>query len=142
MTTSVHSNHYKFQKQLGAINLATDTLKIILMNTTFTFDPDAHATLADVTADQLATENGYTQNDETLVVDSHTEDDTADKAVIIYDDVIFSASGGDIGPSGAAIIYDDTTADDTVIGCIDYEEDFTVTDGTSFQINAVTLNDA
>ena len=48
------SNHVKYQMAIGNINLPGDTLKAILMNTSFAFDKDAHATLADVTASQIA----------------------------------------------------------------------------------------
>lgn len=132
--TCTLSNHYKFQVLSGVIDFDADTLKIILMNTTFAFDKDAHATLADVTADQLATGYGYTQNDKTLANASVTEDDVNDRGKVTFDDVTWTASGGDIGPSGAAIIYDDTAADDTVVGCIDFGTDYTIPDGSSFQL--------
>ncbi|MBW1802554.1 MAG: hypothetical protein JRJ85_17700, partial [Deltaproteobacteria bacterium] len=72
---STLSNHYKSQLLKGLIDLDDDTLKVILMNTTFAFDKDDHATLADVTADQLSTGNGYTQDDKTITGASIAEDD-------------------------------------------------------------------
>lgn len=130
--TATLSNHFKFQLASGNVDFDSDTFKIILMNTTFAFDKDSDATLALVTADQLTTGNGYTQDDETLANVSVTEDDTDDRAEITWDDVTWTASGGSIGATGAAIIYDDTTSDDTVVGCIDFGADYTVTDGLSF----------
>jgi hypothetical protein len=140
--TCTLSNHYKFQLLSGNIDFDADTLKIILMNTTFAFDKDAHATLADVTADQLATGNGYTQNDKTLANASVNEDDVNDKGKVTFDDVTWTASGGDIGPTGAAIIYDDTTADDTVVGCIDFGTDYTIPDGSSFQLQNLEVDNS
>ena len=132
--TSTHSNHYKFQLASGNIDFDADTIKIILMNTTFAFDKDADATLADVTADQLTTGNGYTQNDYVLANVSVTEDDANDKATITWDDATWSGTGGSIGPTGAACIYDDTTSDDTIIGCIDFDTDYTIPDGSKIQL--------
>ncbi|MBW2342500.1 MAG: hypothetical protein JRF53_00545 [Deltaproteobacteria bacterium] len=96
------SNHGKFQALSEFFNAYV--FKIILMNNTFTFDKDTHATLSDIAADQLATAYGYTQNDKTLANIVITEDDVNDRVNIAWDDVSWSAAGGSIGPSGAAII--------------------------------------
>jgi hypothetical protein len=134
------SNHFKYQVAKGNADLSADALKIILMNTTFAFDKDADATLSDVTSDQLSTGNGYTQDNKELANKSLTEDDVNDKAKMTCDDVSWTADSGSIGPTGAAIIYDDTTSDDTVIGCIDFGEDFTIPDGSSFQITDIEID--
>jgi len=133
------SNHYKYQLMKKTIDLSADTLKIILMNDSFAFDKDAHATLSDVTSDQLSTANGYTQDDKTLANLSLSEDDTNDQGKMTCDDVSWTASGGSIGPTGAAIIYDDTTGDDTVIGCIDFGTDYTISDGSNFEIQNIEI---
>jgi len=127
------SNHYKYQLMRKQINLSADDLKIILMNNTFTFDKDAHATLADVTADQLATSNGYTQNDKTLTGMVLTEDDVNDKGHFVCDDPSWTAAGGDIGPTGASLILDFSSLDDTEF--FTTEEDRTFTAGTSSWVN-------
>ena len=134
------SNHVKYQMAIGNIDLPGDTLKAILMNTSFAFDKDAHATLADVTASQIAAGNGYTQDDKTLTSVAVAEDDTNDKAEMTCDDPSWTASGGSIGPFGAMIIYDDTTADDTVVACIDFGTDYTIADGASFTPQDITLS--
>ena len=136
---STLSNHYKYQKMAGAIDHVNDTFKIILMNTTFAFDKDAHATLADVSADELATNYGYTQQNKALSGGTLTEDDTGDKAYRTFDSVSWVASVGSIGPTGAAIIYDDTTADKTVVGCIDFGTDFTIPDGSSLLLQDIQI---
>ena len=125
MTTSIHSNHFKFQKQAGNINLVSDTIKVILMDTTFAFDKDTHATLSSVTDHQLSTANGYTQNDSTLVVDTHTEDDSVDKAIMIYDDAAWTASGGSIGPTGSACIINETAIEATELFTTEIDRTFT-----------------
>lgn len=106
------SNHYKYQLMRKQIDLSADDLKILLMNNTFAFDKDAHATLADIDADQLATANGYTKNDETLTGLVLTEDDGNDKGHLVCDDPSWTAAAGDIGPTGASCIVDFSSLDD------------------------------
>lgn len=127
-------NHYMYLLKTKQIDEANDVYKIILMNTTFAFNKDNHATLSDVTADQIATGNGYTQNSKTLTGVSVVENDTTDKASTTWDDVTWTASGGSIGPTGAAIIYNDTVTEKPVTMCIDFGDDLTTQDGISFQI--------
>lgn len=128
------SNHCKFQLGSGAVDFANDSFKIILMDTGFTFDKDADATYADVSASELATGNGYTQNTKTLANVALSEDDTNDRLSVTWDDIVWTASGGSIGPTPGAIVFDDTTADDTVVGFIDFLSDQTATDGGTFTV--------
>ena len=128
------SNHFKFQLGSGNIDFDADSFKIILMDTGFTFDIDADATYADVSASELATGNGYTQNTKTLANVSLTEDDTNDRLSVTWDDAAWTASGGSIGPCPGAIVFDDTTADDTVVGFVDFSSDQTATSGGTFTV--------
>ncbi len=131
------SNHFKFQKNSGNIDFDADTFKVILMKTTYAFDKDADATLADITADQIAAGNGYTQDDETLANVAVDEDDVNDRSNVTWNDVSWTASGGAFPAIGAAVIYDDTTADDTVVGCVDFGADYTVANGLSFLLKDI-----
>ncbi|MFH0995801.1 MAG: hypothetical protein V1844_09935 [Pseudomonadota bacterium] len=133
-------NHLKFMFATKKVDMENDAFKIILMNAAFAFDKDTHATLADVTSNQIATANGYTQNNKALAGVSVVENDTLDKCTCIWSDVTWTAAGGNIGPVGAAIIYDDSTADDTVVCCIDFGEDLTTLDGFSFIIQAPEID--
>lgn len=134
------SNHFRYMLATKKIDFASDSFKIILMDAAFAFDPDTHATLADVAGNQIATGNGYTQNSKELAGVSVSEDDTNDRAAVSWNSAVWTADGGSIGPSGAAIIYDDDTADDTVVGCIDYGEDITATAGNDFEIASPGVN--
>ena len=127
-------NHYMYLLKKKQIDESSDTYKIILMNTTFAFNKDIHDKLSDVTADQIATGNGYTQNSKTLTGVSLAENDTTDKATTIWGDVTWTAAGGSIGPAGAAIVYNDTVTEKPIAMCIDFGVDHTTTDGVSFQI--------
>jgi len=123
----------------GDIDFDTDTVKCALMASGFTFDKDAHATWADVSADELAEGNGYTSGGNTLTLSSIAEDDTNDRAEVTYNDTEWIASGGNIGPTPGAILYDDTTADDTVIGYIDFGGDKTAQDGQKLIIKNIRI---
>ena len=130
--SSTLSNKMKFLLASKAIDFANDTFKIILMNTGFVFDRDTHHGYADVSAYELATGNGYTQNDKTLSGVTVTEDDTDDRCEVTWDNVQWTAFGGSIGPTPGAIIFDDTVTSpqaDPIIGYIDFGGDQTQADG-------------
>ena len=139
MGTLVYSNHFKFAVAGGSIDLDTDTIKIALMGTGFTFDVDTHATYADVSASELSTGFGYTATGLTLTTPLITEDDTNDRANITYADAVWTASGGSIGPAAGAIIYDDTTGDDTIICYDPFASDLTATDTNTLTISSIEL---
>ena len=134
------SNHAKFMQATKKIDFENDVFIVILMNSAFTFDKDTHATLANVTSSQLATLYGYTQDTKTLTGVSVTEDDANDKAAVTWSDPTWTASGGDIGPTGSLIVYDDTTSDNTVVFCSDFGTDYTLTDGSSFQPQGLAVD--
>lgn len=134
------SNHYKYQLMDKQIDLSADSLIILLMNNTFAFNKDTHATYALVSGSELATANGYTQKTKALANLVLAEDDANDKGKMTCDDLFWTAGGGDIGPTGSAVIIDDTTADDTVIGCIDYGTDFTIPNGSEFHIKDIQID--
>ena len=133
-------NHYKYLLKTKQIDESSDTYKIILMNTTFTFDKDAHAELADVMADQLATAFGYTQDSKILTGVSVIENDTTDKAETRWASVSWTASGGSIGPTGAAIIYNDSATGDPIACCVDFGVDKMIEDGSGLLIETPGLD--
>jgi hypothetical protein len=140
---STLSNHWKYQLGKKLVDVSADSFIIILMDNAFAFDKDAHATLADVISApsaELATGNGYTRQTKALSGGAWAEDDPGDKGARTFDNVTWTASGGSIGPTGCAIIYDDTTSDDTVVGCIDFGVDYTIPDGSSFQIQSPAIS--
>jgi len=130
--SSTLSNKMKYLLATKVIDFSGDSFKIILMATGFTFNKDTHHGYADVSASELAGGNGYTQNDKTLAGVAVTEDDTDDRCEVTWDNVTWTASGGSIGPSPGAIIFDDTVTTptaDPVVGYIDFGGEQTQADG-------------
>jgi hypothetical protein len=140
----VFSNHFKFQLMNGNINLISDTLMVILMGETFVFDVDTHATLADVTANQLPTWNGYSQNYHTFPSLTLTENDTDNKGICTCADLsIFINDKNDdtgIGPIGSYLIVDTTTSDNTIIASVDFIPQFTLYNGNVLKLRNITLD--
>lgn len=130
--TTNNPNHYKYQLATAKINYQTDTFKLILMSPSFVFDKDTHATLSEVTASQIITGNGYTQDSITLAGISISEDDTNDRFIATWNNVTIRASGGSIANFGSVIVYDDTTTDKSIIFHTNLDTTITLTDGLSF----------
>ena len=128
MTTEA-SNKIKYLLATKVIDFANDVFKIILMQSGFTFNKDTHHGYADVSGSELTTANGYTVGGNTLAGVSVIEDDTDDRTEVTWDNTTWTASGGVIGPSPGAIIYDDTATDDPIVGFIDFGGDQTQADG-------------
>lgn len=131
---STLSNHYKYQCMAGNIDHDSDVFRVALMDISFAFNKDTHATFSDVIANEIAASNGYNASGEILLSGELTEDDANDRGNMTWGDKTWTASGGDFEATGAAIIFDDTSSDDTVVGCIDFGTNYTVTDGSSLQI--------
>ncbi len=131
MTNTV-ANKARYALATKQIDFANDTFKVILMDTGFTFNADTHHGYADVSASELSTGNGYTAGGATLAGVAVTENDTTDRTEITWNNVTWTASGGTIGPSPGAIIYDDTPTTpqaDPLIGYIDFGSEQTEPDG-------------
>lgn len=141
MSTQV-SNKLKYLLAKKVIDFSSDTFKIILMASGFTFDIDTHHGYADVSASELAAGNGYTQNTATLSGVTVTEDDTNDRCSVTWDNATWTASGGSIGPTPGAIIFDDTVTTptaDPIIGYIDFGGEQTQVDGGTATIANIEL---
>lgn len=94
-----------------------------------------------VTADdELATGNGYTQNTKTLGSVVVTEDDANDRMQFTCGNVDWTASGGDIGPTAGALLYDDTPTENTILGYLSFGENYTLTDTGLLRLTGIILN--
>ena len=68
-----------------------------------------------------------------------TEDDTNDRAEMTCNNIDFSASGGSVGPTPGAILYDDTVTEKTIIGYLDFGGDQTIADGNKLRLQNVRI---
>lgn len=126
------ANKLKHALATKQIDFSADAFQIILMADGFTFDKDAHHGYADLSASELANGNGYTTGGNTLAGVTVTEDDTDDRTEVTWNNSAWTASGGSIGPSPGAIIYDDTPTTpqaDPIVGYIDFGGNQTQADG-------------
>lgn len=132
------SNRFKKEMLMKTIDMDSDTIKIILMAAGFTFVRATHSTYADVSASELASGSGYTANTATLSGASITQDDTNNQGLCVFDNESWVASGGAIAACGA-ILYDDTHANDVVIGFIDFGGTQTCQDGGTFTVANIAV---
>ena len=139
---STVSNKMKYLLATKAIDFSADSFKIILMTSGFVFNADTHHGYADVSASELATGYGYTRNTKTLSGVAVTEDDTDNRTEVTWSNVTWTASGGAIGPTPGAIIFDDTVTTptaDPIIGYIDFGGEQTQADGGVATISGVEV---
>ena len=137
--TTVNSNHYKFQLATKKIDFSTDVFRAILMKPTFVFNKDTHATYADVIVGEIATGFGYTQGTITLTGVTIAEDDTGDRCYVTWSNFQVIAAGGAIEDFGGLIVFDDTTVDNTVIFCSNFDTTISLTDGLHFVTNSIAV---
>lgn len=133
------SNHIKYLLATKAVDFLNDQFIIILMESGFVFDKDAHEEYADVSAHELPTGNGYTQFSEVLAGVAVTEDDVDDRCEVTWSNPSWTAAGGSIGPASGAIICDDTVANDPIVGYIDFGGDYTQADGGVATLSGVEV---
>lgn len=110
-----------------AHNLDTDVLKVALTNTA----PNVatHTTLADIT--EIGAGSGYSAGGtDTQNATSRSGATTSITGV----DVVFTASGGTIGPFRYVVLYNDTTSDN-LIGYWDYGSSVTLQIGETFTVD-------
>lgn len=107
-----------------------DTLKVLLSNTA----PNAatHAVKAD--ASEISAGNGYTAGGEDTQNDGSESGGTVTVTGV---DIVWTASGGTIGPFRYAILYNDTPSSpaDPLIGWWDYGSSITLQIGETFTVD-------
>lgn len=123
----------------GSIDLDTHTFKIALLDSGYS-PSAAHTGYSDVSGDELATGAGYTAGGETLA--SVTWNRTDGVATFDSADKVWTASGGPIA-ARYAVIYDDTHANDALIGYVLLDTtpaDLTATDGNTLTVGPHASN--
>ena len=111
-------------------NLGADTLKVALSNTA----PNAstHTGLASIT--EISAGNGYTAGGNTASVTSSAQTSGTYK-LVLGDPATWTATGGSIGPFRYAVLYNDTSTSDKLIGWWDYGTSITLASGESFTVD-------
>lgn len=110
------------------MNLGSDTLKVALTNTAPTA---SNALFAELT--EIAAGSGYTAGGTAATISSSAQ--TSGTYKLVLADVVFTASGGSIGPFRYAVLYDDTSTGDMLIGYWDYGSSVTLADGETFTVD-------
>lgn len=120
-------NGFKKKIQDGSINLSSDTIKIMLVTSSYSPDIDAHV-FKDAVTNEI-TGAGYTAGGATLANKTVTQDNTNNKGVFDADDPAWSSST--ITARGAVIYKDTGVAGTSPLICyIDFGADKVSTAGT------------
>jgi hypothetical protein len=113
-----------------AHNLGADTLKVVLISSA----PSAtNAGLEDVDPSEVANGNGYTAGGNSVSIVSSAQ--TSGTYKLVVGDTSWTASGGTIGPFRYAVLYNDTSVGNYLIGWYDYGSSVTLGVGESFTVD-------
>lgn len=117
---------------LGTHNFSSNTLKVMLTNTT----PVAtNAVKADIT--EISAGNGYSAGGSTAALVSNSQSSGLEK--LILSSVTFTATG-QIGPFEWAVLYNSTAASGNLIGFWDYGSAVTLQNGDTFTVSLDQTN--
>jgi hypothetical protein len=113
----------------GTLNIGTDTLKVFLTNTA----PVAtNSIYSDISANDLATANGYTAGGATT---SPTLSNASGTEKLVCTNVTWTASGA-VGPFRYVVLYDSTPASNkALMGWWDYGSSITLQNGDTFTVS-------
>jgi len=111
-----------------AHNLGSDTLKLALTNSA---PVNTNTVIGDIT--QISNGNGYTTGGNTATISSSSQ--TSGTYKLVLADSVFTASGGSVGPFRYVVLWNDTSASDSLIGWYDYGSALTLADGETFTVD-------
>lgn len=109
-------------------NLGSDTLKVMLTNSAPVATNTQKSNLTEITA-----HNGYTAGGTAPSITSSAQ--TSGTYKLVLADVVFTASGGTIGPFQYAVLYNDTATNKELIGWWDYGLAVTLNDTEIFTVD-------
>ena len=124
-----------FTEQLieGIHDFDAHTFKVYLTNNAPSASLDA--VIADLA--EISAGNGYTAGGTATTI---TTSETTGTAKVVGTDVVFTASGGSIGPFQYAVFYNDTSASDNLIAWWDYGSAVTLSTGETFTVDFDATN--
>lgn len=112
----------------------THTLKVALTNTA----PTAGQTNWNTTDHPApAAANGYSAGGATT---TPTLSESSGTAKLVLSDVVFTASGGQLGPFRYIVVYNDTSPGDNAIAWYDYGSSLTLNDTETFTVDFDATN--
>lgn len=114
-------------------DLQNDTLKVMLTNTAPVATNSVKADLTEISAG-----NGYTAGGTQATMSSSSQ--TSGTYKLVLNDVVFTASGGSIGPLRYAVLYDDTATNKDLIGWWDYGSSLTLASGETLTVDFSATN--
>lgn len=136
------SNNFLTQLLKKEIDFDTDVFKIILMGAGFVFARATHNLYADVSANELATQYGYTAGGQVLTGVAVSQDDSLAAGKVVWNSASWTATGGALSASGA-IIYDDTVVAapgaKAIVGYIDFGGTQITNDGGVATVSTPTI---
>ena len=136
---ATYNKFLQFTKDLidGVHDFDAHTFKLMLTNTA---PVNTNTIKADIT--EISAGNGYTAGGATVTLSTSTSSGTA--KVTVTSDVVFTASGGSIGPFRYAVLYNDspTSPAKPLIAWWDYGSSITLADAETLtadfdQVNGV-----
>lgn len=133
------ANNFRVLLAQGSVDFDANTFKAIAMKEGFIFNKATHDLYADVSASEQGTGFGYTAGGATLSGVAIAQNDTDNRADITWNNITWTASGGDVGPLAGVIIYNDTISGDPIVGYIDFGGSYTVADGGTATIANVRI---
>lgn len=134
---ATYNKYQNFVEDLieGVHDFDAHTFKIMLSNTA----PNAstHTVRADST--EISAGNGYSSGGTATTI---TTSESSGTGKVVGSDVVFTASGGTIGPFRYAILYNDsaTSPADPLIAWWDYGSSITLADTETFTFDADATN--
>lgn len=137
MATFVKFNTFVESLAEKVLNLGSDTLKVMLVNTAPTAATDDFRN--DLT--EISAGNGYTAGGTTATTSSSAQ--TSGTYKLVLADVVFTASASSIGPFRYAVLYDSTpgtAATDPLIAYWDYGSSISLLSGETFTWDADPTN--
>ena len=117
----------------GAHNLGSNVLKIMLTDSAPLATNTVKANLTDISAG-----NGYPAGGTAVTITASSQ--TYGLYKLVGNDVVFTASGGSIGPFRYAALYNDTATNDELIGWWDYGASITLLAGETLTVDLDAVN--
>ncbi len=125
-------NHTAAKMASGAVTLGSLKLMLLDNSASFTAANTALTTVSNAGAYEVDG-GGWTTGGEALASAAVTTVDT-NGSMLDAADIVVTATGADIGPAYAGVIYDDADGSDAPLWYIDFDGPQTAGDGTDFRV--------